>query len=161
MRFLGPRQILAIAVVVAVVSYIAFSELSNPGNVVLANPPSYFTVNGHTYGITYLATDQSERQTGLMNRKVTNITTMLFVFPSPGSYSFWMSNVNSSLDIVWLNVTGNVGRVVYLVSNAPGCNSGAFCPTYDPGSKANWVLEAKGGFAESNGVSIGSSIVFG
>jgi uncharacterized membrane protein (UPF0127 family) len=148
-------------VVLALLSYVAYSFATTPGPVSLPNPPSSFTVDGRTFGITYVASNQSSRESGLMDKRVTNSTTMLFLFPSPGRYSFWMSHVNSSLDIVWLNVTGRAGRVVYILAGAPGCDSSILCPVYQPPVPANWVLEAKGGFCESNGVRVGADIEFG
>jgi len=156
----GLRAILSVALALTILSYAAYLVESTPGTASLANPPSHFTVNGRTFGITYIATDQGSRQTGLMNRKISNTTTMLFVFPSPGTYSFWMSGVNSTLDIIWLNVTGNAGTVVYVVQNAQECSSPVACPIYQPTSSANWVIEAKGGFSEANGVSVGTTIQF-
>ena len=160
MRATNPRTILAITIALAVLSYAAYTFLSIPRAVSLPNPPSRFAVNGRTFGITYIAADQNSRATGLMNKKVTNSTTMLFVFPSPGEYSFWMSGVNTTLDIIWLNVSADVGRVVYMVRNVPGCSSPVSCPVYQPYSTANWVLEVKGGFAEAHGVEVGTTVTF-
>src|SRR5690242_19089944 len=61
-----------------------------------------FSVGGKTFRLTYLATNQSMLQNGLMGKKVTSQTTMLFVFPNAGYYPFWMFGVNSSLDIIWI-----------------------------------------------------------
>jgi len=160
LRLLSPRIALAAAVALAVAFYIVYAISTTPGTVSLTSPPSSFTVNGRTFGITYIAASQSSRETGLMNTKITNSTTMLFLFPSFGKYSFWMSNVNSSLDIIWLNVSGRIGDVVYVVRDAPGCSSSVSCPVYQPTSPANWVIEAKGGFSAHNGVVVGTTIHF-
>ena len=154
------RAVLCVAVALAILSYAAYSLATAPGTASLPNPPSDFTVNGRTYGITYIAVDQGSREAGLMNRRIANTTTMLFVFPSFGTYSFWMSGVNSSLDMIWLNATGEAGTVVYVVRSAPGCSSSISCPVYQSPSPANWVIEAKGGFSEANGIGIGTTIRF-
>ena len=151
---------MSVAIFVSILALVSYSLLSTPGNVHLANVPTRFTVNGHAFAITYVAADEGSRERGLMNIKVTNTTTMLFVFPSPGEYSFWMSGVNSSLDIIWLSVTGEVGRVVYIAQNVPACNSSLLCPDYQPTSSANYVLETKGGFANANAITVGSEIEF-
>lgn len=156
----GPKAILSIALVSAIIVLAVYALVSTPGTADLPNTPSKFTVNGHTFAITYVATDQSARESGLMNKKITNDTTMLFIFPTAGVYSFWMSNVNSSLDIIWLNVTGGLGRVVYLRTDLPGCSS-SFCPVYEPSSTANYVLEASAGFANSNSIRLNTTIQFG
>lgn len=124
-----------------------------------ARTPSEVTVDGKTFKLTYIATTQEERAAGLMNKTITDNTTMLFIFPRPGTYSFWMYHTNSSLDIVWLNVRGDAGTVVYLVMNAPPCYNKDSCIIYYPTAQANYVLEAKAGFADSNDVTIGSVVV--
>jgi uncharacterized membrane protein (UPF0127 family) len=136
--------------------YLAVSS-STPTGSVNANYTS-FTVNGKTFALTYLATNQSERQKGLMDTKITNTTTELFVFPSSDYYPFWMYHVNSSLDIIWLSATGGSGKVVYLAEDVPGCSF--LCPNYQPTAKANMVLEAKAGFARANSVALGTVISF-
>jgi uncharacterized membrane protein (UPF0127 family) len=154
------RIVVSAALIIAVACYAAYTLASTPGTVYLAEPPTEFSVNGHRFGITSIAATQDARQSGLMNTKITNSTFMLFVFPTQGEYPFWMSQVNSSLDIIWLNVTGTTGKVVSLASDVPGCNSITFCPDYSPSSPANWVLEAKGGFAQAYGVRVGTLIAF-
>lgn len=110
--------------------------------------------------MTYLATNQTARQRGLMDTKITNDTTELFVFTTPDYYPFWMYDVNSSLDIIWIDATGSVGKVVYLVQDVPGCSVSLLCTNYQPTAKANLVLEAKAGFAKSNSITVGTTIEF-
>jgi uncharacterized membrane protein (UPF0127 family) len=69
-----------------------------------------------------------------------------------------MSNTNTSLDIIWINATGSTGRVVYVHADTRPCASS--CPTYYPSSPANYVIEAKAGFAEANGIEVGTQIQF-
>ncbi len=153
--------ILVIAVVALLVAYTVYESSYSPGSV--TSPiPSRFTADGKTYQFTYVATTQAERQAGLMNRKVTNSTTMLFAFPYSSTWSFWMYDTNTSLDMIWVNATGDSGRVVHVVTSAQPCfNSGGLgCPTYTPSEEANYVIEAKAGFAEANGIAYGSSVTF-
>lgn len=117
-------------------------------------------MDGKTFGITYVATTESGWTAGLNDKKVTNTTTMLFIFPDSSVQTFWMDRVNTSLDMIWINVTGSVGRVVYLVNAAPVCPSIGLCPDYVPSSPANYVLEARGGFSITNGISLGTTIQF-
>ena len=123
---------------------------------------SSFTVGGRTFPLTYVATNESALAKGLMNTKVADDTTELFVFPSPGHYPFWMFDVNSSLDMMWISTApgSNVGRVVYLALDVPPCHEAVLCATYEPTSSADLVLEAKGGFAQANGVEVGTTFVF-
>jgi uncharacterized membrane protein (UPF0127 family) len=156
----SPRALVTIAVVVSLSLAAGYYLLSAPGNAQVSKLPSNFTANGKTFQITYVATTQSERQTGLMNRKITDTTTMLFIFPEPGVYPFWMYNTNSSLDIIWVNATGTSGVVVYLVAGAQSCYLPVGCPNYYPTATANYVIEAKAGFASLNGIRVGTTIQF-
>lgn len=151
----------SIALLILALSLAAYAYLSVPGQATLSAVPTHFAVNGKTYPFTYVATNQSEREAGLMNKKITDTTTELFVFPRFGIYPFWMYDTNSSLDIIWLNVTGSVGRVVYLLAGAPMCSVTLGCPTYTPTASANYVIEAKAGFAETNGMTLGTTIQLG
>jgi uncharacterized membrane protein (UPF0127 family) len=121
-----------------------------------------FSVGGKTFKLTYLATNQSMIERGLMNTKVTSDTTMLFVFPDAGYYSFWMFGVNSSLDMIWVDASAgsNVGKVVYLALSSPPCLASVVCDSYQPTARANFVIEAKAGFAAANGVALGTTVVF-
>ena len=162
MRLPDPRIIVVALLVLAAAVYVIYAIEATPGSVYLPNPPTRFTVNGRSFVITYIATDERAREAGLMNRRVTNTTTMLFAFPTPGQHGFWMKDVNSSLDIIWLDVNGSTGRVVYVVPSVPPCVSPINdCPVYENTTPSNWMIEAKGGFSEENGIEVGSVILFG
>ncbi len=152
--------VVAAAVVVALVAvYVVYTSTIPPGPVTTTVPTS-FTVNGGTYTFTYTATNEAEREAGLMNKEVTDTTTMLFAFPSSGLWDFWMYDTNTSLDMVWVNATGSTGTVVYLVTSAQPCYNSDTCTIYHPTSPANYVIEAKAGFAAANGISIGTTVQF-
>lgn len=152
----------ALAVAAVLVVYAVYVSTGVPG-AVTSPVPSSFTVNGRTYAFNYTATDQAQREAGLMNKKVTNATTMLFAFPSYGLWQFWMYDTNTSLDMVWVNATGTSARVVYLVTSAQPCfdDPSSNCMIYTPAAAANYVIEAKAGFAATNGIIVGTDIQFG
>ena len=155
------RATIAIAVIVIVVAAAVYVVISSPKRTDLQSVPSQFTVSGKTFEITYVATNDTEWESGLMGKNVTNSTTEVFIFPSMAVYPFWMYHVNSSLDIIWLDVTGNSGRVVYIAASVPGCTGLEFvCPNYTPTSAANYVIEAKGGFSTTYGVTVGTTVLF-
>jgi uncharacterized membrane protein (UPF0127 family) len=150
-----------IAVLVLLVVYTIYQSDTVPGSVT-SEVPSKFSVNGRTFDFTYVATTQQERQAGLMNRKVTSNTTMLFAFPYSSNWAFWMYGTNISLDMIWVNATGDSGRVVYLMAGVPPCFNafGLGCTTYTPSAPANYVIEAKAGFASAYGITTGTTILF-
>jgi uncharacterized membrane protein (UPF0127 family) len=152
--------IAAVVVVAVLVVYAIYDLTSVPGTVTTSVPTS-FKVNGRTYTFTYIATTQPERESGMMNKHVTNSTTMLFAFPYSSQWQFWMYNTNTSLDMVWVNANGNAGRVVYVVTAAQPCYDSGSCKIYTPPASANFVIEAKTGFASANGIMNGTTIQFG
>jgi uncharacterized membrane protein (UPF0127 family) len=121
-----------------------------------------FSVGGKTFELTYVATNQTMLQKGLMGTKVTNDTTMLFVFPNASYYSFWMFGVNSSLDIMWVDAPPgtHAGSFVFLALDSPPCLVSVVCSSYEPTAKADFVIEAKAGFAAANGIKVGTPVTF-
>lgn len=157
---LGAKEVVAATIVIGVTIAGFYVILSSQTRAYVGSTPAKFTVNGRTYGFTYVATNEADQEAGLMNKKITNTTFMLFVFSQSEVYPFWMYHVNSSLDIIWIDVTGTSGRVVYIASDVPGC-PGPICPNYTPSSIANYVIEAQGGFSSANGMGVGTTITFG
>lgn len=157
----NPRNLIAIGLLAVLLVIAAYASLGMSGSVT-SPVPSTFVVNGKTYVFTYTATDDAQRAAGLMNKKVTSTTTMLFVFPAVGTYQFWMHDTNASLDMIWINATGNTGRVVYVYADAQPCSLS--CPNYPTSSSANYaansMIEAKAGFAEANGIEAGTQVQF-
>ncbi|MDG6977643.1 MAG: DUF192 domain-containing protein [Nitrososphaerota archaeon] len=122
-----------------------------------------FSVGGKTFPFTYVATNESALYKGLMGVNVTDTTTELFVFPNASYYGFWMYGMNSSLDIMWVYVppgTGT-GTFVYLALGVPPCHVTVVCATYQPAARANYVIEAKAGFAAANGIRVGTPVTIG
>ncbi len=150
----GIAAVLIIAVVMLVSGYNG-SLKAHPGTF------AYFTANGRTFNITANQVNMQEWEHGLMNATVTNSTFMLFVFGSYAIWDFWMFDTYYNLDIIWINMTNSTGKVVYIAANVPGCFRMSNCTVYDPNTYANYVLEAKGGFAAKNGVTVGSIMKFG
>jgi uncharacterized membrane protein (UPF0127 family) len=151
--------LVVVGVIGALVVYGVVLLSSVPGSVTTPTPSS-FTVDGRTFVFNYTATTQAEREAGLMNKRVTASTTMLFAFPSYGEWQFWMYYTNTSLDMIWLSATGNSGQVVYLVTAAQPCYDAGSCTVYTPTASANYVIEAKAGFAAEYGISVGTLIRF-
>jgi uncharacterized membrane protein (UPF0127 family) len=154
--------IVTVAIMGSLAGYVALTLTASPGTVTTP-VPAEFTVNGRTYVLNYTAVTEAERESGLMNRRVTNATTMLFAFPSPVRQPFWMYQTNTSLDIIWVSASGNSGTVVYVQEDAQPCPN-LPCQDYPSNAQAplaNYVIEAKAGFAVSNAIAVGTTIQFG
>jgi uncharacterized membrane protein (UPF0127 family) len=128
-----------------------------------ASAPYTFVVNNRSYKITAYESTEQQLEEGLMNATVTNSTFALFNLGKPGIYPFWMKDTYYQLDIIWLyyNTSTGTARVVY-IANATPCvdysKNQTSCIIYTPPAYANYVLEAKQGFADSSGISVGSTI---
>jgi len=158
-------RLLILVVVLIPMLFIAANLLLYDSTPIASSPNIHyasFSVSGKTFKLTYLATNQSALEKGLMGTKVTDSTTELFVFPTAAYYSFWMFGVNSSLDIMWVDAPSgsNSGTFVYLALGAPPCQVSVACTSYQPSAKANLVIEAKAGFAAANGIEVGAPVTF-
>jgi uncharacterized membrane protein (UPF0127 family) len=77
---------------------------------------------------------------------------MLFVFPTDGSYGFWMKDMLSSIDMIW--VTDN-GTIAGIQEDATAASyPGVFYPPYP----IRYVLETKVGLAKEKGWTVGTKI---
>lgn len=157
------RPIVVVALVlVGLLSVYAFYTITSIPGPVTSPVPTRFSVNGKTYTFTYIATTEQEREAGLMGKAVTNSTTMLFAFPSSAEWAFYMYKTNTSLDMIWVNASADLGSVVFVQLGAAPCLSliSQQCPLYTPNAPANYVIEAKAGFATTNGIVTGTQIQF-
>lgn len=78
---------------------------------------------------------------------------MLFSFNPPRAVAFWMKNCKMSLDMIFLRA----GVVRAIAPNSPPCTADP-CPTYDPKTPVDQVIELRGGRAKSLGVKVGDRI---
>jgi len=156
---LSKTTLLIVGLLIFGIAYTAFTNSESPGTVTTP-VPSGFTIGGNSFTFNYTAISNAQREAGLMGKRVTINTTMLFAFPSKSDWTFWMYGTNSSLDIIWVNATDGSGEVVYLVANVPPCLNLLLCPRYSPTSPANYVIEAGSGFASAHGVKPGTKIAF-
>lgn len=107
-----------------------------------------------------IATNAADQEHGLMFR--TNLPPdrgMLFVFPQPGRYPFWMYHTLIPLDIVWMDTSRTV---VFVSANTPPCQSEKTqeCPNYGGGETSQYVLELAAGEAAANGLKPGDRLQF-
>jgi uncharacterized membrane protein (UPF0127 family) len=76
----------------------------------------------------------------------------LFVFDSSGVHSFWMKEMNYSIDIIWLSEDNEVVHIV------EGAAPESYPAMFSPEREAMYVIETADGFVKKNGVTIGSKV---
>lgn len=91
-----------------------------------------------------VAKTPKERAKGLMFRKhLKKDKGMLFIFPGPQAYAFWMKNTLIPLDLIWLD---RDKKIVYYHDETPPCHQSQ-CPLYAPptDTQAYYVIEIQSG----------------
>jgi uncharacterized membrane protein (UPF0127 family) len=102
-----------------------------------------------------LADTPAERERGLSDRSSMRTDHgMLFVFPKPDTYTFWMPRMHFDLDIIWLQGS----RVVDVVRLPAPRTSGETPARHTPVEPADRVLELVAGQAAVYGLSAGVSV---
>jgi uncharacterized membrane protein (UPF0127 family) len=106
-----------------------------------------------------VALTQQDITKGLMFRKtIAPDHGMLFVFPQPGLFPFWMYQCEMSIDMVWLDTGKNVTEIQ---ASAPPCRGAAStCPHYGGTEMSQYVLELGSGMAAKYGLHKGSQLTF-
>lgn len=148
------RVVVFLSVVFIVLSVFLIIQFTNTAK----NDPFYETnfiiINEHAISVE-LATTPEQRERGLMERQTLEDNTgMLFIFSEESKHSFWMKNMNVSLDIIWIN---SDGEVVYLVNDVPPCTKSP-CQTYTPNIPALYVLEVNPGTIGGLEIQVGTEI---
>ncbi len=105
-------------------------------------------------GITYeVVTTQAAQEQGLGGRAtIPDNYGMLFVFPKDGAYGFWMKDMLTSIDMIWLTDNGTIAAINSSVS--PSTYPGVFYPPYS----IRYVLETRAGFAKEKGWHVGTQV---
>ena len=83
---------------------------------------------------------------------------MIFVFDQPGLYSFWMVNMQFSLDMIWFDQLGNV---VHIEKNVPPCKTAIetmTCQSIVPEGDSMYILEVTSGFIDKYNITKDSKL---
>ena len=100
-----------------------------------------------------LADTEKKREQGLSGRKSMCLDCgMLFVFERKGKYSFWMKNMNFSLDMLWLNGS----KIVQIDERVPYA-AGA-TEVRESSFSIDKVIEINAGRSEELGLKVGDEI---
>ncbi|MGB9743451.1 MAG: DUF192 domain-containing protein [Minisyncoccales bacterium] len=117
-----------------------------------------FVKIGQTKIFVEIADTEEKRIKGLSGRESLAANQgMLFIFPQPGYYTFWMPEMNFPIDIIWFD---EEKRIIGIENNV----SNKFDPQnpqlYRPPAPVLYVLEIKAGLAEQNQIRVGDIVIF-
>jgi uncharacterized membrane protein (UPF0127 family) len=144
------RTILARGTVLAAALLLAALLLQIPAQP--KEPYETATFNGVSLKLE-LATTSVARERGLGGRTAVPAGYgMLFVFPEPGSYGFWMKDMEVPIDIFWLDAQGHV------VSIAADVATSTYPAVFYPAAPAEYVLETEAGFAALHDIATGTPL---
>ncbi|MEI7720179.1 MAG: DUF192 domain-containing protein [bacterium] len=116
---------------------------------------SISTRAGSTTIAVELATTPQEHQAGLSGRAgLDKGKGMLFVFDPPSVPGFWMKDMRFSLDIIFIDETGNV------ITIYPNLSPDTYPHSFHPTAPARFVLEVPAGFAEAHAIVVGQRLSF-
>lgn len=102
-----------------------------------------------------IVSKDADRQKGLGGRpSLPSNLGMLFLFPVPDRYDFWMKDMHFPIDILWIRQ----GTVVDLVTLRPP-QAGQEPARHLPIAPADRVLEVQAGLSARMGIGIGSQLV--
>ncbi|MBM4125343.1 MAG: DUF192 domain-containing protein [Nitrospira sp.] len=126
---------------------------SSGENVVPVTTPQGATI------LAEMADTTEKRARGLMFREtLAKDRGMLFTFPEPQPWTFWMKNTKIALDIIWLD---RGKKIVHVERDVQGCSrTDDGCPQYQPNDDALYVLEVAAGVAEALHLQRGSKLHF-
>ncbi len=112
------------------------------------------TIRGQNFDVVVSRT-QEELTQGLSNtRPIKENEGMLFIFPKPGNYNFWMKDMNYPIDMLWID---KEKKIIFIQKNAtPESYPESFGPR---DGQALMVLEIGAGFSNKLGITVGDSVV--
>ncbi len=112
------------------------------------------SVAGSVVSVTIADTAQ-KREVGLSGRTgLGSNEGMLFSFPTPGMYAFWMKDMLFPVDIIWIAKDGKIGTIFEHVSPA------TYPEVFNPFRPAQFVLEVKEGFVHEHEIMLGDTVTF-
>ncbi len=116
---------------------------------------NYVEISGQKIKVEVVNTPESRAQ-GLSGREsLAENEGMLFVFDSPSDYSFWMKDMNFSIDMIWIDEDM---KITYIKKNA---TPESYPEGFGPKEKTSkYVLEVFSGFSDKYNLTEGDLIKF-
>ena len=85
---------------------------------------------------------------------------MIFIFPEPGNYGFWMRQMRFPLDIIWISAEK---KIIGIEPNIPPplpSTPETELKIYYPPEAVQYVLEGNAGWSERHQIRIGDLVIF-
>ena len=139
-------------------AFFAASCNQNTSQPVIVKSPvrNIVTIGTHEINVE-IANTNTLREQGLSGRESLGENDgMLFVFDMPGKYSFWMKDMNFSLDFIWIR-DNKIVEITQDVPNQPDAPLSSL-KLYTPESSIDSVLEVTAGFVSKNNLQVGQSL---
>jgi uncharacterized membrane protein (UPF0127 family) len=150
MKLLAGKQtlIISIFVVLALVVLFFFKPVPQQQNV--STP--FISVKGTTVSVRVADTPEKREQGLSGTSPLLPNTGMLFIFDTPGTYGFWMKDMNYSLDMLWI---GSDKIISHITENA---TPESYPEVFTPETPVLYVLEVPAGFAKEHSISVGDVV---
>ncbi len=97
-----------------------------------------------------VATTSEAREQGLSNRAAIPADQgLLFIFPEPKFYGFWMKEMNFPIDIIWLDEDGVVVEIIKELSPQ------SYPEVFYPPTPIKYVIEVMAGYTDQKKLEVG------
>ncbi len=150
--------VLSLIATLMLVEQFVMPRLNQPNNEIVANPQTPLVplnVGTHTVQVE-IRDDELERELGFSGRKTLGDNEgMLFVFEQAMQPTFWMKDMQFSLDVLWIRE----GKVVEIEENVPHpTETEPVIATMIPQNPIDMVLEVPSGWVSRTGVKVGDEV---
>ena len=144
-----------VVVIVVIVAVVLVNLVTKTLSLPFTTPKATATIDGHTFHITVVKTEK-DQEIGLSNRSsLPKNEGMLFPFPKPDYYAFWMRNMKFPIDIIYI---ANKKIVTIYSDVAAPTNSNVPLIIYKPNQPADTVLEINAGLVSQYHFKTGDSV---
>ena len=152
-------KVLRIPVILGAIIFMAVS--CNQTSPIPTEPLTYksgtLAIGSHVVNVE-IADTEALRNHGLSGRdSLAADHGMIFIFPTPDKYAFWMKDMSFSLDFIWIK-DGKVSEItpdVPIQANAADRDLN----TYLPVNPIDSMLEVNAGWAQTHDIKVGDAVV--
>jgi uncharacterized membrane protein (UPF0127 family) len=151
---------IGVVLIAAVVLFFFMHQTSTQTTVTIGSTDS--TSSPQATIVVEVESTEATREQGLSGRaSLAEGSGMLFVFQQPGTYGFWMKDMNFALDMIFADAQGRIVTVDQNLSpNSYNSQNPQSSKVFYPAEPIIYVLEIPAGFAASHNIKEGMSLQF-